>query len=233
LIVGQVLRFLIFFVARLGAGSCLIVFIGQSTIVFRRVSDQHIWRHRNILNRFSARRVVLRDRKNQRGAVRHFDQFLHRAIAESLVSHDVAARVFENGGGHNFGGSGCAPIHQHCYGKLGDVLGGIGVESLARILLPLQISNRSVVQEKISGGDALGFHAPGRVAQIEHQLLRALLLQVGDLSGDFLRFSFGERVHLNVADVVSQHFFADRRNGNDVARDHNLLRFRTPRTHYR
>src|ERR1019366_8748229 len=56
---------------------------------------------------------------------------LHRAVAEGFVSDHIAASVLEDGGGHNLGGARRATIHQHGYGKLGDVLGGVGGGRLA------------------------------------------------------------------------------------------------------
>ena len=88
-----------------------------------------------------------------------------------------------------------------------------------------------MVKEKIGGRDALRLRATSGVAQIEYELFRSLFLQVANLAGDLLRLAFRERVHLNVADIVSEHFFGNGRDGDRVARDHNLLGFRPPRPH--
>src|SRR5258708_30265620 len=82
-----------------------------------------------------------------------------------------------------------------------------------------------MIKEKIGGGDTLRFRAAGGVTQVDYEFLRSLFLQITNVAGDFLRLAFGKRVHLDVADVVGEHFFADRRDGDNITRDYNLLRF--------
>src|SRR5260221_13197159 len=82
-----------------------------------------------------------------------------------------------------------------------------------------------MIKEKIGGGDTLRFRAAGGVTQINYELLRSLFLQITNVACDFLRLAFGKRVHLDVADVVGEHFFADRRDGDHIKRSYHLLRF--------
>src|SRR5258706_14290242 len=82
-----------------------------------------------------------------------------------------------------------------------------------------------MIKEKIGGGDTLRFRAAGGVTQVNYELLRSLFLQITNVAGDFLRLAFGKRVHLDVADVVGEHFLADRRGGDHITRGANFLPF--------
>src|SRR5260221_11753461 len=81
-----------------------------------------------------------------------------------------------------------------------------------------------MIKEKIGGGDTLRFRATGGVTQVNYELLRSLFLQIANVAGELLRLALRECVHLDVADVVGEHFFADRREGDHITRDYNLLR---------
>src|SRR5258708_10009643 len=84
-------------------------------------------------------------------------------------------------------------------------------------------------KEKSVGGDTLRFRATGGVTQVNYELLRSLFLQIANVAGELLRLALRECVHLDVADVVGEHFFADRRGGDHITRDYNLLRFGSTR----
>src|SRR5258708_3077679 len=213
LVVGRILGLLVLIVR-----SSLSVFVGQSGILLGAVSDYEVRSDGRILNRLAVRSVVLGDRENQRRAVGHVNQLLHRAIAESLVSDNIAAGIFQDGRSDNLRRAGGAAIHQNRQGKLGDVLGGVGVKRLPRILLSLQVSDGAVIEKQVRRGDALGLVAGGGVAQVEHDLFRALLLQVAKLVGNLLRFPLGEGVHFEVGDVLRQHLVGDRRDGDGITR---------------
>ncbi len=51
-----------------------------------------------------------------------------------------------------------------------------------------------MIEEQVGGGNTFILVAASAIAQIENKLFRALLLQVADLGGDFLRLAGREGV---------------------------------------
>src|ERR1700758_3654160 len=76
----------------LGGRVCVLILVRSHAVVVA-VSHQNVRRNRRVRNRLPTRRVVFRDGENQGRAVRKVDQLLHGAIAEGLVSDNVAARI--------------------------------------------------------------------------------------------------------------------------------------------
>jgi hypothetical protein len=73
----------------------------------------------------------------------------------------VTARIFQNRSGHNLGRSGGTAVHQNRHGKSCNGLRRIGVKGFARELLPLQVSDGSVIEEQIRGGYAFALRLTG------------------------------------------------------------------------
>ena len=169
------------------------VFI-EKTCILVALGNEHVGSHARILNRsFAARRIILGDGKNQSRVVGHLDQLRDGTIAKSLVANYVAAGVFKDGSRDDFRGSCRSMIDQDRDGKIRNVFAGIGIERLAREFLSLQVGDCAVIEKEIGCGYAFILVASRAIAQIENKLLRALLLQIAHLAGDFLRHAGRER----------------------------------------
>src|SRR4051812_726032 len=62
-----------------------------AAVIVITVRNENVRSDGNILDGLAVRRVILRDREDDGRTVRHFDQFLHGADAESLIAKNVTA----------------------------------------------------------------------------------------------------------------------------------------------
>ena len=88
-----------------------------------------------------------------------------------------------------------------------------------------------MIEEQVCSGDAFRFVALSAVTHIQNQLLRAFFLQRLDFAGNFLGLALGESIDANLADAVLHHLVLRGGNVDNVASDHNLLRFGTACAH--
>ena len=100
--------------------------------------------------------------------------------------------------------------------------------------LALQIGYRAVRQEHIRQRDALFRLAHGAAAQVENQLLRALLLQIGDI-GRATSFTLAgvNAVGADVTDLVREHALSHRRIRDHGAHQFHCLRLHAAPAHHR
>src|SRR5579864_8203336 len=200
---------------------------------FGRIRNRNVGTDGSVLNRLTLGRVVLRYRENQRTTVRQLNQLLNRAIAESLIAHNVTAGVFQHSRGNDFGRTGGSLVHQNHQRQGSDGLRRVGVKRLARILLSLQIRYRAVIQEQVGGGDSLLLVSVRTITQIQNQLLGARLLQSFNLAGDLLALALRQRIHMNFANSVLQHLVLCRGNIDQGTGYHDLLRLSAARPDHR
>src|SRR5262249_12450229 len=111
--------------------------------------------------------------KNKRRPVWNLDDFLYGAITEGFVAHNVAPCVLKDSRGYDFSWTRRPAIYQHHQREVGDRLLRVGIEGFARILLPLQVSDRSVAQKEVCSGDPFRLLAFCRISQIKDQFLGA------------------------------------------------------------
>src|ERR1019366_10404490 len=109
----------------------------------------------------------------------------------------------------NFAGRRRATVSHDYQWNLRHSLAGLGLKLLARELLALEIGDFAALHEQVGQLDAVFRRAYRTVTQIQNQLLRALLLQVGDVDRDLLHLAGGQRLRAEVADSILQHLLFD------------------------
>src|SRR5439155_15885720 len=97
----------------------------------------------------SARRIIFRNRENDRSAVIHRDSAAQGGGTIGALADQGGPFVVQQRASGHFGRSGGAAIDDHLERKLGDRFRGVGLELLTRRPLSLQIGQQSFVDEEI------------------------------------------------------------------------------------
>ena len=179
------------------------------------------------LDRDVARREVLRDGELERPAVVVVAiQDLDRALAERALADDQRAVVVLERAGDDLAGRGAAAVLQHDHRVVR--LGAFGARQLALGLLRIvrrRGHDRAARQEDVGDAHRLLQQAARVVAQVEHDALQVLLVQLGQRRLDVVAGVALEIRHAHVADAVGEHARLDRLDVDHGAREIEALGF--------
>src|ERR1043166_923925 len=154
-----------------------------------------------------ARRRGPLDRRQQKAvAAAQGEELLLGPRAETLDADHVAALVVFEGRGDHLSRRRRAAVYQDGGGAVEERLLRVGCEGLnGFVAAPDGLGQRAVAYEEVRDLHALVQRAAGDAPQVEHDLLRALLLQLLQARTHVRRLAVGQAVHLDDADAARLH----------------------------
>ena len=161
----------------------LSVIFTSARIPRRRVVAVVVIEERNVgviaLDQAAARRVILRGGQRQAGVFHQRINGLHQAFAECVVAQNPGAVVILQGAGNDLGGAGGIAVHHHHDRIIAAVIAvARRIDMLGRSAAFVRNDHVALGQQMIGHRNGFGQQTAGIAAQIEHQALQIVLIQL-------------------------------------------------------